>query len=327
MQPERPSATIPSRISKTFPGGTGNDIIRGDGNSNRFVGNNGNDSLNGRGGNDFLFGERRGRYPDRGRRERQAGRRHELRYGGLLNRSGRHYRKPGDRGTVSNDGDGGADTLVAIESIIGTTGNDTVSSAHSNYTLSGGTGTDTLDYGFTTQGITASLSGLGATITGTINKTNGAAVTTDSVTSFESLIGGTGADIFNFNTDAITLLGTVNGGGGSDRVAISDSLTGNNLTDNGISGNTIAGIFSSIEELNLSGATVDGDYDGADYTLSDDADDFDLTQANVQALVGVGGTLNLTVGSAFDMYIAGATNDGGGQFSWGDGTRVQVTTV
>lgn len=118
-------------------------------------------------------------------------------------------------GAVSNDGDGGADTLVAIESIIGTTGNDTVSSAHSNYTLSGGTGTDTLNYAFTTQGITANLSGLGAVITGTINKTNGAAVTTDSVTNFESFVGGSGNDIFTFNTDAMIdgspLLGTVSG--------------------------------------------------------------------------------------------------------------------
>ncbi len=307
-------------------GGSGNDTLRGDANANRLTGNNGNDLLNGRGGNDFLFG-------GAGDDTLIGGAGNDALDGGTgfdtadYSSAASGITASMTAGTVSNDGDGGADTLTGIEAITGSNFNDTITSAHNNYTFFGGTGTDTLDYGFTTQGITASLNGFGATITGTINKTNGAAVTTDSVTSFESLIGGTGADIFNFNTDAITLLGTVNGGGGSDRVAISDSFTGNNLTDNGISGNTIAGIFSSIEELNLSGATVDGDYDGADYTLSDDADDFDLTQANVQALVGVGGTLNLTVGSAFDMYIAGATNDGGGQFSWGDGTRVQVTTV
>ncbi len=307
-------------------GGSGNDTLRGDANANRLTGNNGNDLLNGRSGNDFLFG-------GAGDDTLIGGAGNDALDGGTgfdtadYSSAASGITASMTAGTVSNDGDGGADTLTGIEAITGSNFNDTITSAHNNYTFFGGTGTDTLNYGFTTQGITASLNGFGATITGTINKTNGAAVTTDSVTSFESLIGGTGADIFNFNTDAIGLLGTVNGGGGNDRVSISDSFTGNNLTDNGISGNTIAGIFSSIEELDLSGATVDGDYDGADYTLSDDADDFDLSQADVQALVGVGGTLNLTVGSTFDLYIAGATNDGGGQFSWGDGTRVQVTAV
>lgn len=307
-------------------GGTGNDILRGDANANRLTGGTGNDTINGRGGNDFLFG---GTDDD----TLIGGAGNDALDGGTgfdtadYSTAASGITASMTLGTVSNDGDGGADTLTGIEAVTGTNFNDTITSAHNNYTFFGGTGTDTLNYSFATQNVTATLNGFGATITGTINKTNGAAVTTDSVTSFESLVGGTGADIFNFNTDAITLLGTVNGGGGNDRVAISDSFTGNNLTDNGISGNTIAGIFSSIEELNLSSATVDGNYDGADYTLSDDADDFDLSQANVQALVGVGGTLSLTVGSAFDLYIAGATNDGGGQFSWGDGTRVQVTTV
>ncbi len=310
-------------------GGTGNDVIRGDGNSNRFVGNNGNDSLNGRGGNDFLFGSA-------GDDTLIGGAGNDTLDGGTNFDTVDYSTAAGAitvnlvTGAVSNDGDGGADTLVAIESIIGTTGNDTVSSAHNNYTLSGGTGTDTLNYAFTTGGITANLSGLGAIITGTINKTNGAAVTTDSVTNFESFVGGSGNDIFTFNTDAMIdgspLLGTVNGGTGTDRLNINNSLSGNNLSANNISGTTIAGIFSNIDELNLTGATVNGNYDGADYTLSNDADDFDLTQANVEALVGVGGTLALTVSSTFDLFISGATNAGGGVYQWG-ATTVNVTAV
>ena len=199
------------------------------------------------------------------------------------------------------------------------------------FTLTGGNGTDTLDYSNNSDGISVNLSAFGATITGTINKTYGAAVTTDSVVSFESLVGGTGNDTFTFNTDAMVdaspLLGSVDGNGGFNTLRINDSLTGNNLTDNGISGNTIAGIFSDIDELDLTGATVDGGFDTSDYTLNDDADDFDLTQADVQALVGVGGTLNLTIDSTFDLFINGATNQGGGTFDWGDGTTVQVTTT
>ena len=306
-------------------GGSGDDVLRGDNNDNRLTGNNGSDTLNGRGGNDFLYG-------GNGDDTLIGGAGNDTLDGGANFDTADYSTAAGPitvnlaTGAVSNDGDGGTDTLVSIESIIGTTGNDTISSAHNNYTLLGGLGTDTLNYAFTTQGITANLNGFGSTITGTINKTNGAAVTTDSVTSFESFVGGTGNDIFTFNTDAISLLGTVNGGAGSDRLNINDSLSGNNLTDNGISGDTIAGIFSNIEELNLTGATVDGNYDGPDYTVSNDADDFDLTQTNVEALVGVGGTLNLTVSSTFDLYINGATNMGGGVYKWGT-TTVNVTAV
>ncbi len=310
-------------------GGTANDVLRGDANSNRLTGNNGDDTLNGRGGNDFLFG---GANND----TLIGGAGTDALDGGTGFDTADYSTAAGAinvnlaTGAVSNDGDGGTDTLTAIESIIGTSGNDTVSSAHNNYTLSGGTGTDTLNYAFTTQGITANLSAFGSVITGTINKTNGAAVTTDSVTNFESFVGGSGNDIFTFNTDAMVngspLLGTVNGGTGTDRLNINNSLSGNNLSANNISGTTIAGIFSNIDELNLTGATVNGNYDGADYTLSNDADDFDLTQANVEALVGVGGTLALTVSTTFDLFISGATNAGAGVYHWG-ATTVNVATV
>ncbi|MGB0694185.1 MAG: hypothetical protein ACPGOY_00955 [Rhodospirillaceae bacterium] len=115
----------------------------------------------------------------------------------------------------------GTDTLANFENIIGGSGDDTFTGNAANNSLDGGGGSDTVSYAGDTSGLTASLADGTASGTG---------IGSDTLTSIENLIGGSGADTLTGNNSANVL----DGGAGDDLLIYtdaSDTLTGGNGTD------------------------------------------------------------------------------------------------
>lgn len=143
---------------ENLTGGSGNDTLTGDGGANVLVGNAGNDTLNGQSGNDTLIGGAGNDTLNGGAGTDTAD------YSGA---SGWVFVYLPDGHTnfwgFPGDGDGGFDTLISIERVIGSAfgdliygdgsanvltgnaGNDTLYGGGGNDTLDGGTGSDTLD--------------------------------------------------------------------------------------------------------------------------------------------------------------------------------------
>ncbi len=155
---------------------------------------------------------------------------------------------PGDdtlTGTAGNDvicGLGGNDTLVGLggnDTLIGGEGNDVLLGGAGNDTLTGGNGTDTASFATETVAITASPS-----------QATGAG--TDTITTTENLIGGSGNDKLTGDAGANTLVGnggndTLTGGDGNDTIegdAGNDTIkadAGNDVVTGGLGNDTLAG--------------------------------------------------------------------------------------
>ena len=126
-------------------GGTGNDILRGDGNANILFGEEGDDRLIGRGGADLLGG--------------QDG--NDVLFGGGGNDTldggngfdEANYSSDTAAVTVNlsdntaTDGFGGTDTLISIEWVVGSAYDDTITGDAGANTLRGGDGNDTITGG------------------------------------------------------------------------------------------------------------------------------------------------------------------------------------
>jgi Ca2+-binding RTX toxin-like protein len=165
--------------------GTGfGDTIIGDGQANRFMGKGGNDSLDGGTGNDTLD------YT-----EAAAGINVNLL-----------------TGVVSNDGEGGADSIAGFEAAFGGTGDDVITGGDGNDTLYGGAGTgaDTLVGGAGADSLIGDQ-GADSLVGDAGNDTLLGGLGND------TLVGGEGADYMRPNEGADSVIG--GGGGVSDTVS------------------------------------------------------------------------------------------------------------
>jgi Ca2+-binding RTX toxin-like protein len=106
--------------------------------------------------------------------------------------------------TAQATGGSGTDTITNFENLVGSAFNDTVSGTAGNNLLEGGAGSDTLSYATAVSGVTLDLALTTAQATG------GAG--TDTVSSFENLVGSSFNDTLTGNASA----NVIDGGGGSD---------------------------------------------------------------------------------------------------------------
>ncbi|ELU05900.1 hypothetical protein CAPTEDRAFT_185034, partial [Capitella teleta] len=168
-------------------GGSGNDDITGDVFDNELKGEGGNDTLAGRAGDDTLDGG--------------TGTNDYADYGDASNAVTVDLAA----GRASNDGDGGEDTLVGIESVTGSRGDDDIRGSAEANTLEGGDGNDLL-YGAAGDDIldggantdTASYLGYGRGVIATLvdggdgSATDAGGTETDTLRNIENLTGTSG---------------------------------------------------------------------------------------------------------------------------------------
>ena len=163
---------------------------------------------------------------------------------------------------------------------------------------------DTLDY--TSWGGASNYIASGfiyASDSGSLTKSTGGV---DSYSGIENLNLSGNNDSFTMVADALQGMSadgnTIDGGSGTDTVIVNELFL-NNLSDLAIDGNTMANVFSNIEEIDLSNASLNM------------GDDFYITDNDVNAMTGGTGTgtLTLTISSpAFSLNIDDIALDGAG---------------
>jgi hypothetical protein len=213
--------------------------------------------------------------------------------------------------------------------------------------LSGGSGSDTLDYSSYGSGVTVNLATGTATATGGISGvenvlgSGSADVITATTSGDVSLQGNAGNDLFSFTVAGLTSTDNVAGGAGSDTLAISnagtladaqftnvtsvESLTltgastltaGTEASQAGIatvitgSGNTTVNTSLNGYDLSIDAASLG---DGASLTLTGSASSNDFTVDNLVGSVlasGTSGSLTVTSGNAPDNAIGITTGSG-----------------
>ncbi|QLA20092.1 beta strand repeat-containing protein [Desulfolutivibrio sulfoxidireducens] len=322
---------------ENLTGGSGNDILKGDSLANVLAGGNGNDRLYGLAGNDSLSG-------GAGNDLLDGGTGNDTLAGGTGTDTATYswatsaVRVNLGTTTAQNTGAGGTDTLSSIENvtggsgsdtltgssganvIVGGAGHDTITAGSGNDTLDGGTGNDvinggsgvdTLTYSWVTSALTVNL---GLT---TAQNTGGGG--TDTLSSIENVIGGSGSDTITGNASANVLTG----GNGNDRLyglAGNDSLSGgagNDLLDGGTGNDTLAGgtgtdtatysWATTAVKVNLGLTTAQNTGAGGTDTLSS-IENVTGGKSN-DTLTGSTGANALTGGSGNDKLTAGAGND------------------
>jgi Ca2+-binding RTX toxin-like protein len=211
-------------------------------------------------------------------------------------------------------------TLINIENLTGSAGNDTFMGNAANNVLSGGLGTDTATFANATSGVTTSLDVSGNYIV------TGAAVGTDTLISIENLTGST----FNDTFVSSTANNAFNGGAGSDTVTYAASTTGIVVTGLGNSISVAAGALgtdtlASIERVTgtSSGDTFKGIFTAGttlDGGAGADTADFSDSLANITFAANADGSLaangatfvsveNITGGSGNDTLMTTAANN------------------
>ncbi|MBD2357727.1 S8 family serine peptidase [Tolypothrix sp. FACHB-123] len=230
----------------TIYGGQGNDVIFGGEDNDYLYGETGNDTLNGGSGNDSLNGS--------------AG-------NDSLNGGSGNDTLNGDAGSdtasyrfassgvnvnlttgIASDGQGGTDTLISIETIvgsdyadvlIGSSGNNNLTGGAGNDSLNGGDGNDRLNGGAGNDNLnggdgTDTVSYQGATVGVNVNLETGTASDglggTDTLISIEAIVGSDHADVLIGNSGNNIL----DGGAGNDNLNAglgNDTLKGSNGND------------------------------------------------------------------------------------------------
>ena len=242
------------------------------------------------------------------------------------------------RGTITNDGQGGVDTITGIENLTGGNlndllagnsganvltglgGNDRLLSYEGNDTVSGGAGSDTADYGSATVGIVAEI------WRGTV--TNDGQGGVDTILGIENLTGGNFNDLLAGNSVANGLSGlggndrllsyegndTLNGGAGNDTMtggSGNDSLDGGSNSDTADYGSATSGVVAEIWR-----GTITNDGQGGVDTIAGienltGGNYNDLLAGNFAAngLSGLGGNDRLLSYEGNDTLNGGAGND------------------
>ena len=286
--------TLAANVENLTLTGTGN--INGTGNTlnNVIIGNSGNNILAGLGGADTLDG-------------------------GAGTSDTASYAASSSGVTVSlaagtsSGGDAQGDTLISIENLTGSGLNDTLEGNGVNNVLNGGAGTDTVSYEHAGAAVTVSLA------VGTAQNTGGAG--TDTLSSFENLMGSAFDDALTGSTAANILMGlagndTLNGGAGADTLiggAGNDTYvvdnTGDVVTENANEGtDTVQAtvtytLAANVENLTLTG---NGNINGTGNTL----DNVIVGTGGNNILAGLAGADTLDGGAGTDTASYAASSSG-----------------
>ncbi|QAU35560.1 nidogen-like domain-containing protein [Janthinobacterium sp. 17J80-10] len=273
-------------------GGDGNDVLQGDAGNDAVAGGNGNDYLAGGAGNDTLDGGAGTDVAD---------------YRDVVAAINVNL----GTGVTANDGEGGSDTLIAIENIIGGAGNDTLTGdalanriegragndnlvgGDGSDTLVGGAGFDTLNGGLGTDfaDYTALAVAVNVNLATGIASADGSGAT-DTLIGIDNILGGTGND---------TLTGDANGNRLEGRNG-NDSLVGGAGNDTFLGGNGADTMDGGIgtDFLDYSTATAAVTANLATGTTSDDGTGAIDTFTGMEYLIG---------GSAGDFLTGDAANN------------------
>ena len=190
----------------------------------------------------------------------------------------------GDAQANTLTGNAGGDTLDGGDGddiINGGDGNDIINGGDGNDgndTINGGNDLDTLDYTGSASAITSgSFTGIGSVSTTNANGD------VDTISNIENFVLSNNADTIDINTNAFTDFTSIDANSGIDHINV-NGVGANSLTSLGLEGSDFASLFSDVEELDFTGADLDG------------ADTFDIDNDNIDAITGVaGGDLTIFV--------------------------------
>lgn len=233
---------------------------------------------------------------------------------------------------LSNGVATGTGGVSAIQNVIGSAGNDTITAAaggsvitttgNGSNTLIGGPGNDTFILSPTTgagttvdgRGGNNSLVGPNVANTWSITGGNAGSLNGSAFQNIQNLAGGTASDLFAFNPSGF-IAGSVNGGGGGDTLDYSSRVLGIVVNLQTSSATAIGGGFSKINSL--IGSIGSDTLTGANSTNT-----WSVTGANsgtVNGAFSFSGIENLTGGTANDTFafasggsISGLVRGGGG---------------
>ncbi|MBD2202297.1 S8 family serine peptidase [Calothrix sp. FACHB-1219] len=283
----------------TLDGGAGDDNLIGDVGNDSLIGGLGNDSLNAGNGNDNLIG----------------GSGNDILNGGSGNDTVSYRNATAGvdvnlgAGTAS-DGQGGNDTLISIEAVIGSNfadiltggaGNNTFNGGAGNDTINGGAGNDTVSYRNATTGVNVNLT------TGTANDGQGG---TDSLSNIQVILGSNFADILIGSSGNDTIEGyagndTINGGDGYDTVtyrSASSAINVNLATGRASDGLNGSDTLTSIE------AIAGSNYN--DILTGNNGNNVLTGNNGNDTLIGGAGQDTLIGGSGADRFVFNLVSEG-----------------
>ena len=232
---------------ENFIAGTGADHVTGNSTDNRLEGRDGDDTLLGEDGDDLLIGGPGNDTLDGGEGADTAG------YAG----SDAAVTVNLADGTLSG-GDADGDTLTAIENLIGSAHDDTLTADSSNNVLEGGGGADTLTGGDGTDTASYASSNAGVTVDLIAGSPTGGHAAGDSLTSIESLLGSRYSDVLTGDAAANRL----DGGPGNDRLegrAGADTLVGGSGADTASYAASAAAVTVNLADGTATGGDAEGD--------------------------------------------------------------------
>lgn len=280
-------------------GAGGNDVLNGDAGADKIWGGAGNDTISGGAGNDTLNGDSGTDTAD---------------YSAAANGVTLSLMT----GTASNDGDGGSDTLTAIENVTGSAfndnltgddnsnaidgggGNDVINGGNGNDTLAGGTGADLLTYRSAASAVTVNL--------GTVTAQNTIGAGVDTLSGFENLTGSDYDDTLTGDAGSNVLTGgngsdTISGAGGNDTlyaVAQAVTLFSTNFNATTESFSYADDVFGGAGGAYVTGSRNTGDGVGGNGSLEVL---FDGTNATVSATMSGGWTHGFTTTEAIENTV------------------------
>ncbi|WP_345197052.1 calcium-binding protein, partial [Kistimonas scapharcae] len=286
-------------------GGSGDDTLKGTADDNTISGGGGDDTLIGRAGNDTLDGGNHGLIGD------------TVDYSGAsgdvtVNLSTTDYTTAfGIGASTAQDGDLGTDTVLNLENVIGSSGDDTIIGNASDNTLQGGAGSDTFvggdgsdtfDGGSGAESDTADYSQVTGDIAVDLENdlaSNDGFNNTDTLTSIENVTGGAGDDVITAaetGTEGNELRGNagddqLSGGGGVD------------VLDGGDGDDTLIGGAGQDQLIGGEGNETNGDT--ADYSSASIALQVDLTSG----IVANDGTGSQDTISGIENVMGGSGDD------------------
>lgn len=332
--------------------GAGNDTVFGGGGNDIVFGGSGNDHISGGDGDDRLFGEQGDDivFGDAGEDYLSGGEGNDLLSGGqgndlvegdtgddeIIGGSGNDELLGGQGndvidGGTGNDvvhGGGGEDTILdgaGEDTVHAGAGNDRVVAAldSDNDTYDGGEGCDTLDYTATTEGVAVDLASASAA---------GLEIGSDTVTAFETVLGGSGSDSLTGSAAAETFVGNegddeIAGGGGNDELyggGGNDELYGGGGDDLLCDGDGNDWVFGGSGNDAVM-AALDGDDDVYDGGEGCDTLDYSATSEGVTVDLAGENACGVEIGddtiSGFETVVGGTGDD---HFIVGDEPAVLV---
>lgn len=164
--------------------------------------------------------------------------------------------------TPQNTGGAGTDTLLNNENVTGGSGGDTLAGTTGNNSIIGGSGTDTVSYAAITGNVTLNL--------GTTSAQNTVSAGSDTISSIENSIGGSGNDTLTGSTGNNTITGgpgndVINASSGTDTVSYESATAGVtvNLATTSQQNTVGAGLDTITNTENLTGSNYNDTLSGS----------------------------------------------------------------